>query len=143
MSGIKLEWEPVHGGTAYVADVGAFRLIVTGNDSYGHTWEVGRKGRREADFAGTDFANGDTESRNEAQAAAEAAAVDLLCSALAAFGAGDSRDFTVTRDRYASLPDLFLAQDKRGRGHPFFAMTDDECRRLAIALLAATRRDVK
>lgn len=68
----------------------------------------------------------------DAQLAAESAAVDLLCSALAAFGGEAPSAARITRCGDAGI-----------RVDTYHAMTDDDCRRLAIALLAATRRDVK
>lgn len=133
---LRLEWTCARSLTdpCWEAYVGIFTLRV--RDRITHSqWDIDIRG-----ICG-DLHN--AESVLAGQLAAEAALRDLLCSALAAFAEAETRNFasgfSVIRDRYATLPDLFLVQDNRRRGHPFFAMTAEEMRTLAIALLSASQ----
>lgn len=87
-----VEWSrPWPEVTALVADIGFLRLIVVGADADVPSWEVGRKGRREADFDGGHIVCGECATVAAAKAAAEQAARELLIDALVAMGHGDAR----------------------------------------------------
>lgn len=143
-SELKLEWRvvPAMDEQVWVADFGAFRAEVWWS-GIGWPWQVGRPSSRHDGIDGVLTREvrivESTTTLLAAQLAAESAARDLLCGALAAF-AGESRDFTVIRDRYAACPDAYLARDNR-RGHAFFAMSKDEMRTLALALLKASEEE--
>ena len=94
MSAPRLEWaQPWSNIRAWVVDAGHLRMVVAGSPGYVgaegaivYSWEVGRKGRREADIIGSHIECGDGyPSLIDAQFVAESYTLAILCEGIAAF----------------------------------------------------------
>lgn len=144
---LRLTWRDVSDGhgQVWVADFGPFRAEVWWSGR-GWPWQVGLATlKHEGEGVAVALARevriiDSTAELDAAQAAAESAARDLLCSALAAFADGAPNGFSALRwgspepgrELRLEIPDT----GDLGRA---CSLSHDDARRLAIALLSASQ----